>query len=285
MKKYIKLFLLILLLLPFSATAYELQPYYIQKINETENTITVKDRYGKFYVLTYGPECSGWWTYTGQRIYINARGVFLDGLDDEIFLNDLGIRACSVRKVSYVKGGPGYYVIRSSSICPDRGYISPADSNTCECTSGYKFDIDRHLCVSAKTNDQICRENFGLYSIWDGTFNAQKALNCTCKEGFIWNQNKTACLVNKVATSGVGAVANTGTLATNETPGATPGDNTGSVENAQTETTVTDNTANNAPKNTQRAPWYKTFWGLVIIVVVVMLIVYNLVKYYRNRHQ
>ena len=83
----------------------------------------------------------------------------------------------------------------------------------------------------------------------------------------------------------MGAVANTGTLATNETPGATPGDNTGSVENAQTETTVTDNTANNAPKNTQRAPWYKTFWGLVIIVVVVMLIVYNLVKYYRNRHQ
>ncbi|MBP6866292.1 MAG: hypothetical protein KBC12_01985 [Candidatus Pacebacteria bacterium] len=281
MKKYIKLFLLILVLLPFSATAYELQPYYVQKIDEIESKITVKDRYGKFYVLTYGPECSGWWTYTGQRIYINARGPFLDGVEDEIFLNDLGIRACPVRKVSYVKGGPGYYVIHQSSICPDHGFISPVDANMCECTSGYKFDIDRHICVPFKTNDQICKERFGLYSVWDGTFDQKHALNCICKTGFIWNQSKTACVRDKVATNSVGAVAKTDIQTTNETPGAALGDSAESAENVQTETETI--LTNNTQNNTQRAPWYKTFLGMVIILVVVMLVVYNLVKAYKNR--
>lgn len=275
---FVKLFLFILVLLPFYTIAAELQPYYIQKIDSSENKITVKDGYGRFYLLTHGPECNGWWKYVGQRVYINARGQFLNGEGDDIFLG-VGSRACPIWKVSTVKGGAGYYSIQTSSICPDHGYISPVDPNTCECTTGYKYDPERHICATFKTNDQICREKFGIYSIWDGTLNAQKALNCGCKQGFMWNQNKTAC-IRDVASVNTGPVAKGDTAATNETQDATPVDSVGTVENAQTETTVTNNTQN----NTQRSPWYKTFWGLLIILVAIMLIVYSFVKSYKNRH-
>jgi hypothetical protein len=155
----------------------------------------------------------------------------------------------------------------------------------CECSSGYKYDIDRNICAPFKSNDQICREKFGPYSVWDGTLDPKKALNCICKEGFIWNQTKTACVRNPNVTvsNAGGAVAKTETLTTNETSETVAGDNTAvdSAENAQTKATTTNNTSNNA----QRVPWYKTFWGLVIILVVVMLVIYNLVKAYKNRQK
>ncbi len=275
-KSLIGLFLFVLALLPFYVLADELQTYYIQKINEPDSKITVKDVSGRFYVLTYGPECSGWWRYVGQRIYINARAQFLDSVDDYIYLGVGSSRGCRVVKVSSVTGGEGYYSIYTKSICPDRGYISPTDSNMCECTSGYKYDIDRNLCVPFKSNDQICREKFGIYSIWDGTLDAKKALSCKCKVGFTWNQNQTACVKDPNFSTVVEPVANTGTP-TSETQGATLGDNTANTQN--TENTINNDTQN----NTQRGPWYKTFWGLVIILVVVMLVVSSLVKYFKKK--
>ncbi|MFM7088901.1 MAG: hypothetical protein ACKOW9_05230 [Candidatus Paceibacterota bacterium] len=266
---YFRIFLLLFLLQPLHVFGANLEPYYIQKIDEVEKTITIKDVDNKFYLVVYGPECASWWKYVGQRIYINASGRFLDGVGDDIFLG-VGTRGCRVREVSSVKSGAGYYVISSGNICPERGFVSPADPNTCECNTGYKFDADRHLCVPFKTNDQICREKFGVYAVWDGTVNSAKALNCKCKEGFIWNQDETGCL--RDAAAPVQAVSgDTEEGGSQEVNGQATQINSSSAE----ETSI--------QHNTQRTPWYKTFFGLVAILVAITFIVHRLIKYYKNK--
>lgn len=271
---YFRVLLLIALLQPLSAFGANLEPYYIQKIDGIEQTITIKDVDNKFYLVAHDSLCASWWKYVGQRIYINAKGRFLDGVGDEIFLG-VGTRGCRVREVSSVKSGAGYYVISSANICPDHGFISPTDPNTCECNTGYKFDAERHLCVPFKTNDQICREKFGVYAIWDGTINSAKALNCKCKEGFVWNQGETACLqdttVHAEAVPANTQVAPSGTQEVN-------GEATQTNDSATKESSV--------ERITARTPWYKTFFGLIAILVVLMLIVSRVVKYYKdNKHK
>ncbi len=70
---------------------------------------------------------------------------------------------------------------------------------SCGCKSGYVWNAQRTNCIVApavptKTNDQICQDNYGSNSNWDGTKSNAGGLNCGCKTGYQWNQGKTQCV-------------------------------------------------------------------------------------------
>ncbi|KKR43391.1 hypothetical protein A2356_01120 [Candidatus Nomurabacteria bacterium RIFOXYB1_FULL_39_16] len=69
----------------------------------------------------------------------------------------------------------------------------------CGCESGYQANSDGSECVlvsnvPVKTNDQICQDNFGLKSNWDGTKNNAGGLSCGCQNGYQFNQGQTQCI-------------------------------------------------------------------------------------------
>jgi len=79
---------------------------------------------------------------------------------------------------------------------------------TNRCDTGSQFNFDKTRCVVAptvavKTNDQICQDNYGTNSNWDGTKNDQGSLNCVCQTGFQFNQGQTLCVVITKATTSV----------------------------------------------------------------------------------
>ncbi len=47
--------------------------------------------------------------------------------------------------------------------------------------------------VPVKSNDQICKDEYGLNSIWNGTLNNKGGLVCDCNKGYQWNMFKTQC--------------------------------------------------------------------------------------------
>ena len=67
----------------------------------------------------------------------------------------------------------------------------------CGCKPGYQFEYGNYgQCVAMliKSNDQICQNNYGLDSNWNGTKNDTGGLICDCKTGYEWNQERTACI-------------------------------------------------------------------------------------------
>lgn len=69
----------------------------------------------------------------------------------------------------------------------------------CGCESGYQASSDGSACVlvsnvPVKTNDQICQDNYGIKSNWDGTKNNAGGLSCGCQNGYQFNQGQTQCI-------------------------------------------------------------------------------------------
>lgn len=46
-----------------------------------------------------------------------------------------------------------------------------------------------------KTDGQRCQDDYGVNSIWSGTYNAQGGPLCSCKTGYEWNNQRTSCEV------------------------------------------------------------------------------------------
>lgn len=96
-----------------------------------------------------------------------------------------------------------------SSYCPINSHVIPGDSSSCQCDSGFQPNSTKNACVLTYTpapithtssNDQICKNNYGSGSIWDGTKDYRGYLNCGCNSGLIWNTTKTSCVVSLSAT-------------------------------------------------------------------------------------
>ncbi len=45
-----------------------------------------------------------------------------------------------------------------------------------------------------QTNAQICQNNYGAYSVWNGQTNSTGGPTCDCERGYEWNSNQTACV-------------------------------------------------------------------------------------------
>ncbi len=109
------------------------------------------------------------------------------------------------------------YVIGSSGICTYKsstatyGSYSPSDYSSYSaysnesltdpdmytwCDTGYQLDKEEHFCVKipAKTNNKICRTEFGNKSKWDGTYADDNEPYCECKNNYEWNEDGTSCV-------------------------------------------------------------------------------------------
>ena len=71
----------------------------------------------------------------------------------------------------------------------------------CICKTGYvwKSKEQGKGCILApvapeKTNDQVCKDTYGTNSYWYGTKDVQGKINCSCADGYQFNQDKTQCI-------------------------------------------------------------------------------------------
>ncbi len=98
------------------------------------------------------------------------------------------------------------------------GQTNSAGASICDCASGYQWNSGQTACVSVpklpgtahlicgdgyqlnstqteciqvpvKSNDQICKENYGVNSVWSGNLNTQGGPICDCASGYQWNAN------------------------------------------------------------------------------------------------
>lgn len=81
----------------------------------------------------------------------------------------------------------------SSSIvtsCPSNSYSS---GGSCYCSSGYKLNKDKTICVTeVERNKQICEDSFGNNSVWADN-NSDGTINCKCGSGYEWSKSGTSC--------------------------------------------------------------------------------------------
>jgi hypothetical protein len=109
-----------------------------------------------------------------------------------------------------IKNSPTYATASVSSYavtnCPQNSHQSLSDVTSCVCDSGYQVNATKTACVptpvnaSAGTdeisqNNKTCTQSFGEFSLWAGTKNTGGGLNCTCQSSYIWNAQKTSCVV------------------------------------------------------------------------------------------
>lgn len=66
----------------------------------------------------------------------------------------------------------------------------------CSCKSGFQFKNGNYgECVIApvKSNNEICKDKYGLNSTWGGTLNDKGGLVCDCNKGYQWSIFNTRC--------------------------------------------------------------------------------------------
>jgi hypothetical protein len=73
----------------------------------------------------------------------------------------------------------------------------------CSCANGYMWSDQQNKCivapiVPAKTNNELCTDNYGLNSLWNGTKNDTGGLVCDCKSGYQWNDARTSCVATPI---------------------------------------------------------------------------------------
>jgi hypothetical protein len=86
----------------------------------------------------------------------------------------------------------------SYSSCPANSSESAFDSSKCLCDIGYQLNKKKTSCIKipSKTNDKLCRAEFGSKSVWDGTYveDSDNEPYCDCKKGYEWNTSETSCV-------------------------------------------------------------------------------------------
>jgi|GEM_PF-2168446 len=88
---------------------------------------------------------------------------------------------------------------QTTPTCPINSYES---GTYCKCNYGYQNNLTNDGCVlipvvtaPIKTNNQACQDAYGFNSNWDGTKTADDQLNCACQYGYLWNEQKTSCVI------------------------------------------------------------------------------------------
>jgi hypothetical protein len=85
----------------------------------------------------------------------------------------------------------------SESSCPKNSTEKLGDRSKCVCNTGYTTNGDGTACkkISKKTNERICRAEFGKNSTWSGKYDTTtKTPTCQCKKGFLWDAEQTSCV-------------------------------------------------------------------------------------------
>ncbi len=100
---------------------------------------------------------------------------------------------------AYSSSASGY---SSSSLysCPKNSSEDPDDASKCLCNLGYEINGDKDGCkkISKKTNDKLCRADFGKYSLWTGKYDAvEEVPTCKCKSGYEWGDGGQSCVKKK----------------------------------------------------------------------------------------
>ena len=75
----------------------------------------------------------------------------------------------------------------------------------CDCKSGYQLNEQRTNCVITPVvpvidRNQGCKDRYGTNSIWDGTKDNSGKYQCSCVEGYNWDEGNAQCIVNAAVT-------------------------------------------------------------------------------------
>lgn len=86
----------------------------------------------------------------------------------------------------------------SAASCPAHSSESLSDPDKCTCDAGYQVNKKKTACekVRAKSNDKICKAEFGSNSKWSGKLN-EGSPTCICKASYEWNKQGDACTKNR----------------------------------------------------------------------------------------
>jgi len=83
------------------------------------------------------------------------------------------------------------------------GTLNAQGGAICGCQTGYQWNDNSNpkSCVVApiipvKTDDQTCKDYYGLNSAWTNTLGASGEAICDCQTGYQWNSNRTSCILN-----------------------------------------------------------------------------------------
>jgi len=110
---------------------------------------------------------------------------------------ELYINSCLKKSNSYSFGTPVLNTNTSNYSCPKNSMESVTDPSKCNCNLGYEVNSKKDSCkkISKKTNDKLCRADFGKNSQWTGKYNEEtENPYCGCKKKFEWNTGQTACI-------------------------------------------------------------------------------------------
>lgn len=80
------------------------------------------------------------------------------------------------------------------------GNLNNSGAPICSCKTGWVMNKENTICVlipvpvvPQKTNDQLCQDDFGSNSIWNGKLNSNGGLSCGCRPNYQFNSQKTGC--------------------------------------------------------------------------------------------
>lgn len=150
--------------------------------------------------------------------------------------------------------------------CPLNSHVSATDTTMCQCNVGYQPNTANNGCilVTVKSNTQVCQDSFGINVDWDGTKAANGNLNCNCKSSYVWNSERTACILSPiipVPTVPVAPVISTPIPPQTEIRIITPSakkeiktSNAIRVKNKETTTVISDSVI-------EKIPWYKKIFS------------------------
>ncbi|MCX6722677.1 MAG: hypothetical protein NT094_01240 [Candidatus Staskawiczbacteria bacterium] len=188
-----------------SSNEVNIKRYYVDKVLDSDDKIIVTDKNSVQYLVEYGLGCGlSMWRYEGKTVDIDIGGSFLDGIGDRMYLFDSG-RDCKIwdgeeigsntSSYSNFSNTSGYTPPVSKNTCPLNSHTSTTDITKCTCDIGYQSNPTKDACILApvKTNDQLCRDSFGVNAGWDGTTVSSGSPNCICQSGYVWNTGRTSC--------------------------------------------------------------------------------------------
>lgn len=90
----------------------------------------------------------------------------------------------------------GWVIFSGSSSDTNSTHAPPVlNSDTIPSTQPSTFKVDTPIIPKVKTNNQICRNNYGLHTYATGNKNADGGPECDCQTGYAWNSIKTTCVV------------------------------------------------------------------------------------------
>jgi hypothetical protein len=141
----------------------------------------------------------------GEAYYVNSDGTLYYLKDGDAAYNimrrlGLGITNLNLEKISSASSTDTSQTL-NTNISPSSNNALCNGTNYMECPTGQDFVCPANgkaYCQSPSiSNNQVCQNNYGIYSIWSGVINNQGEPTCVCNTGYEWNSGQNACVVKK----------------------------------------------------------------------------------------